>query len=457
MSPLPKSHFASSLLVRWLPFVAFCAVIAHHFWFVNSHAMNIPYHDDIYDFLRIFNLMEAADRPAVAIKEFFSQYLDHRTNASRLLVYGAYLIEGEMNFRTLTLLANLALPLILLLFYVSVRGEEYRWGFLLVSALFLLSLRAPAITLHSQAGFAYYYVFFYAFACLFTLHKFTLLKFVLAAVLCSLASFTFAAGQIVWLLGLASLLHQCLVTGRRSLLYPAIWLLLAVAVLMLWRVGFVPIWGAPSEHSPEQIRLLFPDILIDPSPLQFLSRYLTFFLVTLGCVLTTSSTLGAASVGLVMFGVLSFVTVKFYKQEDIRLVLCCWFVVASAAAVTLGRAMIAPPDYILEERYSFFSAIFMSTLALLVQTRFRVFKSPVVYLFVLLAGMHWAWTYRHFEVPLQNILSGRYDDYNNERFPFFGKPATESAAIVREAIAAGIYNPPCRPFPMCETPQTREE
>ncbi|MBK6737352.1 MAG: hypothetical protein IPG64_05255 [Haliea sp.] len=285
MPPPTKLSSTSGLLVRWLSFVAFFAVIAHHFWFVYSHAMNIPYHDDIYDFLRIFNLIESADSPAVAIKEWFSQYLDHRTNASRSLVYGAYLIEGEVNFHTLTLFANLALPFILLLFYLSVRSEEYRWGFLLISALLLLNLRAHAIILHSQAGFAYYYVFFYAFASLFALHKFTFLKFVVAAVLCSLATFTLASGQIVWLLGLASLLHQCLVTGRRSLMYPAIWLLLAITMLVLWRVGFVPVsTEIPSELTREQVLLVFPNLLIEPSPLQLLTRY-TFFPGYLGlCV-----------------------------------------------------------------------------------------------------------------------------------------------------------------------------
>ncbi|MBK6509366.1 MAG: hypothetical protein IPG06_07805 [Haliea sp.] len=438
--------------MRWLSFVAFFAVIAHHLWFVYSHAINIPYHDDIYDFLRIVNLIETADGPAVAIKEWFSQYLDHRTSASRSLVYGAYLIEGEVNFHTLTLLANLALPFILLLFYLSVRSEEYRWGFLLISALLLLNLRAHAIILHSQAGFAYYYVFFYAFACLFALHKFTFLKFVLAAVLCSLATFTLASGQVVWLMGLASLLHQCLVTGRRSFMYPAIWLLLAITVLVLWRVGFVPVsTEIPSElttrASAVSVSKLAHRAVASAAP----DAVHNIFLVTLGSVFTVSSTLVAGSVGLVLLGVLSFVTIKLYRQEDLRLVLCCWFIVATAAAVTVGRAMIVAPDYILEERYSFFSAILMSTLALLVQSRFRVFRSPVVYLVVLLAVVYWAWTYRHFERPLQDILSGRYDDYNHERFTVFGKPQKESAAIVNQAIAAGIYNPPCRPYPVCET------
>ncbi len=453
MPPPTKLSSTSGLLVRWLSFVAFFAVIAHHVWFVYSHAINIPYQDDIYDFLRIVNLIESADSSAVAIREWFSQYLDHRTNVSRSLVYGTYLIEGEVNFRTLTILANLALPLILLLFYLSVMDEAYSWGFLLVSALLLLNLRAHTIVFHSQAAFAYYYVFLYAFACLFTMHNVTLLKFALAAVLCSLATFTFAAGQIVWLLGLASLLHQSLVIRRRSVLYPVIWFLLAVAMLMLWRLSFVALsTEIPSDDLARELVLLaFPNLLIDPSPLQMLTRYASFFLVILGSLFTDSSTLGAGVVGFILLGVLSFVTIKFYKHDDIRLVLCCWFVIATAAAVTMGRAMVVAPDYILKERYSFLSAILLSTLALQVQVRFKVFRSPMVYLVVLLAVIYWAWTYRHFEEPMQDTLSGRYDDFNHERFTVFGKPAKESAAIVNQAIAAGIYNPPCRPYPVCET------
>jgi hypothetical protein len=450
----PKSLSASGLFVRWLPLLAFSAVIAFHLWFVHSHAINIPHQDDIYDFLRFVNLVETADSPQAAFREWFRQYNDHRTNASRLQVYGAYLAQGEVNFHTLTLLANLALPLILFLFYLSVRGEEYRWIYLLVSALLLLNLRSHTLVLWSQAAFAYYYVSFYAFACLFALHKVSLLKFVLATVLCSLATFTFAAGQIVWLLGFVSLLHQCFVTGRRPFIYPVMWLLLAIAVLMVWRVGF---FVFSSDIPPGQSTWMFPDLLIDPPLHQALARYAAWFLVILGSTFTDSSTLGAGAVGLVMLAVLSFVTVRFYKHEDVRLVLCCWFVVASAAAVSVGRAMLAAPEYILEERYSFFSVMLVCTLALLVQVRFKVFRTSAVYLVVLLAGMYWVWTYRHFETPLQDMLNERYSEFNEERFPVFGKLTAQSAAIVRKAIAAGIYNPPCRPFPVCQTPPTREE
>ena len=215
---LPTSDF----FVRWLPLAALCAVIAHYFWFVNSHAINVPHEDDIYDFMQIVSMVENADSARDAFHVLANQYNDHRTSASRLLVFGVYLTEGELNFHTLTLVADLGLLLILLLFYLTVRKEKYRWVYLLVSALLLLNFRAFEIILFSQGAFAYYYVCLYAFACIFTLHKVSGPKFLLAAVFCTLSSLTLASGQIVWFLGLVSLLHQCLVCERRPLLYAAI-------------------------------------------------------------------------------------------------------------------------------------------------------------------------------------------------------------------------------------------
>jgi len=447
-----KPLSASGLFVRWLPLLAFCAVITHYFWLLNSHAINIPYQDDIYDFLGFVSSVESADSARDALNALFTQYNDHRTSASRLLVFGVYLAEGELNFHTLTLFANLALPLILLLFYLTVREEKYRWVYLLVAALLLINLRYYEIILFSQAAFAYYYVFLYAFACIFTLHNVSWPKFVLAVVFCTLSSLTMASGQIVWLLGLVSLLHQSLMSGRRQLMWSAMWFLVAVVMLMVWRVGF-------TEVSTGPILLGLPDQLIDPPPPFYLAvaRYAAWFFAILGCAFIDSSALGAGVVGIIMVALLSFITFRFHKHDDIRLALYCWFVVGFAAAVTVGRALLLAPDYVLGTRYSFLSVMLMSTLSLLVQVRFALFRTSVVFLVVVLAGMYWGWANYHFEKPLQNYMHARHLEFNREIFPVVLRPAGESDAVVNKAISAGIYNPPCRPFPKCEMLPTRGE
>ena len=451
---LPTSDF----FVRWLPLAALCAVIAHYFWFVNSHAINIPYEDDIYDSLQIVSMVENADSAGDAFKVLSNQYNDHRTSASRLVVFGVYLAEGELNFHTLTLVANLGLLLILLLFYLTVRKEKYRWVYLLVAALLLLNFRYFKIILFSQAAFAYYYVCLYAFACIFTLHKVSGPRFLLAAVFCTLSSLTLASGHIVWLLGLVSLLHQCLVSGHRSLMWPAMWLLVATVVLTLWYGDFTQgIYMITSELIADNVDsppVTAGDVplraIVDPSITQILEQYATFFLVILGSAPIYISTLGAGAAGLVILLVLLFVTLKSYKHDDIRLALYCWFLVAFAAAVTVGRALLTTPEYVLNQRYSFISALLVCTLVLLLQVRFSLVRTPAVLLVLLLAVTYWSWSNFHFEPLFQNHMNQRHSQFNNGHFPVVLMPVGESDRIVDKAISDGIYNPPCRPFPECE-------
>jgi hypothetical protein len=455
---LPTSDF----FVRWLPLAAFCAVIAHHLWFVNSYAINVPYQDDIYDFVQFVSVVENADSAGDGFKALFNQYNDHRTSASRLVVFGVYLAEGELNFHTLTLVANLGLLLILLLFYLTVRQERYRWVYLLVSALLLLNFRHFQIILFSQGAFAYYYVCFYAFACIFTLHKVSGPKFLLAAVFCALSSLTLASGHIVWLLGLVSLLHQCLVSGRRSLMWPTMWLFLATIILTLWYGDFTQgiykitpeVIANNRDNTPITSVELLSLALVDPSIEQTVTRYAAFLLVILGSAPIYFSTLGAGTAGLAILAVLLFVTRKFYKHDDIRLELYCWFLVAFAAAIAVGRALLAPPEYVLSQRYSFISTLLVCTLALLLQVRFALVRTPAVLLILLLAVTYWSWSNFHFEPLFQNHINQRHSTFNNGHFPVVLTPVGESDVIVNKAISAGIYNPPCRPFPECERPSS---
>ena len=356
--------------------------------------------------------------------------------------------------------------MILLLFYLTVRKEKYRWVYLLVSALLLLNFRAFEIILFSQGAFAYYYVCLYAFACIFTLHQVSGPKFLLAAVFCTLSSLTLASGQIVWFLGLVSLLHQCLVCERRPLLYAAMWPLVATVMLLLWHVGFNEgshevisdtTVNILSEGSPITASPLLAGAFVDPSIQQVLMRYAAFFLVLLGSAPVYFSAVGAGAVGLVILAMLVFVTLKFYKHNDMRLALYCWFLVAFAAALTIGRSWFMLPDYVLMSRYSFISTMLVCSLALLLQVRFKLVRTPAVLLVLLLAVTYWGSINLHFESWVHRYMDGRYVYFNNGRFPVILRPAGESDGIVNKAISEGIYKPPCRPLPECPRPLLRGE
>lgn len=75
---------------------------------VFRFALNVP---DIDDYAHLFTTVRLLD-PATTFGEwmhlFFNQHNDHRIILSRLLVLGDYALEGHVNFRTLILVASLA-------------------------------------------------------------------------------------------------------------------------------------------------------------------------------------------------------------------------------------------------------------------------------------------------------------------------------------------------------------
>jgi len=153
-----------------------------------------------------------------------------------------------------------------------------------------------------------------------------------------------------------------------------------------------------------------------------------------------------------MLGFLCFVTFRYYREEDVRLILCCWFAVATLAALAVGRSALMPPELALfsNNRYGFFSVMVMCTLVMEVQLRFSVFKTSMAYLLLALAVGYSVWSYQRFVGPLEQFLSGRYRSYNETPYYVIGYPMAATSSIVARAVRAGRYIPPCRPYPSCE-------
>lgn len=141
------------------------------------------------------------------------------------------------------------------------------------------------------------------------------------------------------------------------------------------------------------------------------------------------------------------------RSDDIRLELCCWFAVASAVAVTMGRASWLNPAYVLGTRYSFLSLIILSALAIIVPAQTKRCYAPTAWSMVVLAVVYSAWTFVQFAPKVQNSLTTRAANFNAEQYPMIGMPMQRSNAIVLQAIKGGLYIPPCRPYPQCKHPQ----
>ncbi|MDH4041618.1 MAG: hypothetical protein OEV88_13250 [Gammaproteobacteria bacterium] len=416
---------------RWLPICLSVLVIVFYFVFLSGNAINVPFADDIFDVLKVLSALSLAEDKTTAFHILLAQHNDHRTLATRLLYWVVYRVSGEINFRQLTFLANLALPLLFISLYMMAKSHKMKFLVLLPAALILFQLRSYGIALWSMAAFAYFYVFFYGFYSLQYLHKVTGMKFLVSVVLASLATFTLASGQVVWLVGLVSLLHQSLVRKQVSLLYSLSWACIGLAVLIAWRSGL---------ETPNTLSSMLTNLFNSPG------HHALYALTLLGSAVTESSVASAALVGTTALITLTIFSIRSFRGPDLRLELCCWFIVLSVMAMVFGRSFTSV-DYALSSRYSFPSVLLLTTIWVLVAVRSDIKSYSSFMLIVLFTLIYCAGSYSIYAKALKPYLEKRVQMFDEGKYWAWPHPIKETNDIVAQAISLGIYAPPARPLP----------
>jgi hypothetical protein len=417
---------------RWLLPLLITAAVAYYFFFLYQHALNVPLGDDLYDVLQVLSGVINAPDASSGFDILYAQHNDHRTFASRL-VYGAtYLLTGEINFRTLTFIASLALPLLLTLLYLATPKSLPRLFILLPATLLLLQLRAYGITLWSMAAFAYFYVFLYGFASLHFLHEINPRRFALACLFAIMATFTLASGQVVWVVGLVSLLHQVLLRRSASWLYILGWIVVAVGVLVVWRAGL---------ETPNTLWAMLQQLFLTPG------HHVLYTLTLLGNAASEQSVGPPALVGALMLVAALICSIHSRRSQDPRLELYCWFIVLSVAAMVLGRAPFSSVDYALSSRYSFPSVLMLATIWVTLAARLKLASWQPLLVALLLATLYCINSYKIYSVALQPYVEKRVQNFNQGKYWAWTRPMKETNGIVLEAVSLGIYHPPQRPLP----------
>jgi hypothetical protein len=252
LTATPSPFFTLSNKI-WL--LASALVLVVYGWFLLAHALNIPYHDDIYDVLRFIMRMIEADQLGQRLDALMERHNDHRTAASRLVFYAVYLVQQVVDFRVLSLVANLALPLMALLYWHTVSSPGNRPLALLLVLLLLCHPRCYGLMLWSMSAFAFYFVCVYSFASLHFLSKLSLPRFGLALGSALAATYSLSSGQLIWLVGIVALLWRPGPVPRGYLLS---WCLAAVLALWSFHANFENpnpfgsvlnfLWSTPIHH-----------------------------------------------------------------------------------------------------------------------------------------------------------------------------------------------------------------
>jgi hypothetical protein len=437
----------SHVYTRWLPLALVMGAIGYYFWYLLRYALNIPYQDEIYDVLGFLSEIVKSEDWLTSLQLFFIKWNEHSTASSRLFYYLSYRLFGEVNFVTLTVLANTALPIFVGLLYLRLREHDYRWLILLPVVFMLFSFRAYYTALWSMTAFAYFYVLVYGFCCLYCLHNLTRLRLLLAIFFGALATFSLASGQLVWLAGLLGVAHQTFVTKNISRWYLPTWILAAAAVLLVW---YSRSWGHPDLQSENIIHLPSGDDVasIQNPVLVALLTKLKFFLAMIGGVVSDSSVLLATVTGLGLLLVFVFFVGTAWRASDIRLELCCIYVLLTVAAIAHGRAEFVLLAEALNSRFSVPSTMLVCMLWTLLNVRVRVRSIAALYLVALLAGINNLMAYATYTEDIIHFHDVKAKRYNKNVFWLLGVPVEETARVAANATALGIYKGPERPVPL---------
>jgi len=450
LNPL-GGRYTARILTQWLPALGIVSVMLYYSAFLYQHALNVPYADDIFDILLFLTDVSKSQEWTHTAELFFAQHYQHRTLASRLVYYLAFVLEDEANFRTLIFIGNLALPLLLLMLYLPIRRQPRALLILLPAALVLFQLRLYATSFWSMNAFAFMFVFVYGFASLICLRKLSPVRFVGAILFAFLATFTLASGQLIWLVGLVCILHQALILRHAPRAYIAAWLFAAVAVLAAYNVGFenlIPVtvmlytaWDAPVDVA-------------------------TFFLISVGGALSDGNMGLAVGSGAVLLLAVTWSSMRRWRGPDITLELFAWFIILSLLVMALGRvsfftwiqhlageqgAEILISDVVLgaafSARYTFFSLLLLATTVVLLLSQIPGNRSLSIHaLVVLMAFVYCVSSYVVYPARVQELLNDIVVKHNKRRYFAISDSLKEPRAIVKEAEMLGIYRP-VRPLP----------
>ena len=187
------------------------------YWFhIFENSVNIPVFDDIAAFSYLSNL-DHTDGFFEKLQLTFGLHNDHRPVFYRSVLWASYHLTGEVNFKSLAILGSSAMLFFLFLFYkISPKTDYKPVHFLPIIAFFLCLNSWTAMTkpIHLWVNF---YVHCFAGLSIYLLIRSTPLRFILAMLLASMATYTQGGGMLVFIVGGACLILNRGISARRDM------------------------------------------------------------------------------------------------------------------------------------------------------------------------------------------------------------------------------------------------
>ncbi|HEY4284740.1 MAG TPA: hypothetical protein VGM62_16890 [Chthoniobacterales bacterium] len=261
------------------------------------YSYNFPYFDDFEVILGFLNSFLTTENLSNKVHLLFEQHGEHRVVFDRAIALAEYWISGKIDFRSLILIGNAALAVLLILFY---RAVEQRRQFhplaLAPIALILFNFRYFQTIFWAMAALQNLWVLCFAFGAFYFLFQAPVYATFIAILLGLFATYTSGNGMAVFVAGAIVLaLNRQLWTGKAI-----IWSLGGVATIASYFYGYVK----PLNH-PSVIKPLTDDPL----------GYVAYVLALFGGVFTENIA-AAVVIGSVLVGFAGYLTFRKYFREN---------------------------------------------------------------------------------------------------------------------------------------------
>jgi len=420
MSALSINRSLVYLALALLAFLAYAVLF--FIWRID-----VPYQDDFNDILRFLLRYQGAANFEERITLILEPQGNHRTGASRLVYLLVLHVQGTVDFVSLSVLSNFALPILCLIYsFLLFRGQQPVLA-LALAALIVFSPRAFTLLHWPMTAFHFYFLLLYGAMAIVLLQYRAPLAFIGAALAATAASFTSAGGQAVWIIGALYLVYLGATTSR-GYFAAVLWVL--TGLLMA-----TTLYVRSSVDSP------FPAV-----EEAGLLHFTHFVLVLLGSAGSYGSAALSAGLG---FGLCCLFLAIVLRDLRFGLHAGHFYTLllfALAAAISWGRSRYFHAEYALTARYSFVSLHLVACLLLLWLSRRPIISRPLLVALLVSALLFCIGSYRFYGPQYERLMNRRVEVHNAQRYGVPFRSDAEMQSWVDAAVQAGIYKPPGRPL-----------
>jgi hypothetical protein len=223
ISPAIKKSSASFLI-----FLLSTIPIAWFYFFLFKHSLNIPYGDDYQAILTFLNDYVRSATVTDKLHLIFSQYHEYRIAWCRIVTLILYYSSGSINFKVLSVIANLSLIGIVYIFYLSFNISRLKHLLFIPSVFMVFHMQYWEASFWSTAALQQFWVLLFSLLCFYYLHCASWGYCVAALFAAVCAAYTNGNGIICFIIGLAMLLL------RKEFAKSLLWLLFAAVALYLY-------------------------------------------------------------------------------------------------------------------------------------------------------------------------------------------------------------------------------